>query len=195
MTPRPDVSAERRPQILKAAGLVLARRGFDAMRMEEVAQEAGVSVGTLYWYYKGKDEMVMALMEEVIDRDLAGLQLLLESREGVWERLRRFMVDALPDAEQLLPVTYELYRLAVHDERIRLRIQSHMPAYQGILSTMLQQGMERGELRPVDPQMTATVFAALYEGVLELRMIDPVGVRSREVLEFALTVIRQGLEP
>ncbi len=51
MTPRPNVREQRRLQILQAAQHVFARMGFHKARMDDIAHEAGVSKGTLYWYY------------------------------------------------------------------------------------------------------------------------------------------------
>jgi len=56
MSPRPDVSEERKNQILDAAGKVFARLGFQKTRMDDIVEESGLSKGTLYWYFKSKDE-------------------------------------------------------------------------------------------------------------------------------------------
>ena len=52
MAPRPDVSEERRNQILEAATTVFARLGFHRARMDDIVQEARLSKGALYWYFK-----------------------------------------------------------------------------------------------------------------------------------------------
>lgn len=75
--PRPDVSDERIPQILSAALKVFNRKGLAAARMEDIACEAKLSIGGVYWYYKGKDEVVLAIMDRVIDEDVAALTSLL----------------------------------------------------------------------------------------------------------------------
>jgi len=59
--PRPDVSDKRIPQILNAALKVFNRKGIAAARMEDIAREAKLSIGGVYWYYKGKDEVVLAI--------------------------------------------------------------------------------------------------------------------------------------
>ena len=51
MSPRPDVSEERRNQILEAAMAVFARQGFEQARMDDIAQEVGLSKGALYLYF------------------------------------------------------------------------------------------------------------------------------------------------
>lgn len=68
---RSDVSEERRSQILDAAVAVFARLGFHQARMDDIVQEAGLSKGALYWYFKSKDEIVMAILSSLFERERA----------------------------------------------------------------------------------------------------------------------------
>ena len=60
MSPRPDVSDLRQGQILDAATKVFARLGFHKANMDNIAEEADVSKGLLYWYFKSKDAIISA---------------------------------------------------------------------------------------------------------------------------------------
>ena len=62
LSPRPDVSDERKNQILQAATNVFSRLGFHKARMDDIVEESGLSKGTLYWYFKSKDDIVSALI-------------------------------------------------------------------------------------------------------------------------------------
>ena len=70
MTPRPDVSAERTEQIVEAAIAVFSRLGFHKARMDDIAREAGVSKGTLYWYFESKDAITKALLQYLFDQEV-----------------------------------------------------------------------------------------------------------------------------
>ena len=63
MSPRPDVSEERKNQILEAAIAVFARLGFQQARMDDIARQAGLSKGALYLYYTSKDAIITALLK------------------------------------------------------------------------------------------------------------------------------------
>src|SRR5512138_498953 len=131
--PRPDVSDERKPQILQAASRVFARKGLAAARMEDIAHEAQLSVGGVYWYYKSKEEVIRDLMSCFIDPDLAGLRALLGAPGTVEERLNGYMQAMAQPTEKMLPLTYEFYALAARDETARAHIRAYMHAYQQIL--------------------------------------------------------------
>lgn len=68
MDSQTDLKQERRKQILDAAEKVFTQRGFNKARMDDIVAESGLSKGALYWYYKSKDEIILALM----DRFFAG---------------------------------------------------------------------------------------------------------------------------
>jgi AcrR family transcriptional regulator len=84
MAPRPDVSEERKNQILEAAIAVFARLGFRGARMDDIAEQAGLSKGALYLYYKSKDAIIAALLKYLFAQEFKQLQVLVESdREGL----------------------------------------------------------------------------------------------------------------
>src|SRR5215471_3787056 len=60
---RGDRSGDKRERILAAAERVFARRGFFAARVSEIAKDAGVADGTIYLYFKSKDDLLISLFE------------------------------------------------------------------------------------------------------------------------------------
>ena len=65
MSPRPDVTGERKIQILNAAEGVFTKKGFDDARMDDIAEETGLSKGTLYNYFKSKDDLIIAILDRI----------------------------------------------------------------------------------------------------------------------------------
>ena len=166
--PRPDVSAERQTQILDAAVRVFMRQGVEATRMDDIAREARLSVGGVYWYFKSKDEIVQAIIRQVTERDLAELQRRLAAPGSVRERLETFLLTSLEEIEPLRPLLAQCYRLAATDPAIRATIREHLAAYRTALTAFAEQGIRRGELRPANPRVIATMLVALYEGLDEM---------------------------
>jgi AcrR family transcriptional regulator len=191
--PRPDVSAERKLQIVGAAMKVFTQKGFDAARMEDIAQEAGLSIGGVYWYFKGKDDVIVGIMQAIIDADVKALRELLEAPGTVHERLAQFVRETLAEAIASTPLAYELYGLSLRDTKIRRHIRSFFTTYRDVLAEFVQQGMARGEIRNVDANLAATTFAALYEGMLEMALVDPKSVAAEAALLGALDLLFAGL--
>ncbi len=191
--PRPDVSDERIPQILNAALKIFNRKGLAAARMEDIAREAKFSIGGVYWYYKGKDEVVLAIMDKVIDEDVAVLTSLLNEQGTVRERLLGYVRATAKEGTEYLPLVYELYGEAQRNLKVRKHIQKYLQHYRGALAQIIQQGMDGGEIRRGDANAIATTLAAVYEGTLELALLDPQGVDAEQAIIRAIEFIFDGI--
>lgn len=191
--PRPDVSEERKPQILNAAIQVFNRKGLIAARMQDIAREAKLSVGAVYWYYKGKDDVVLAIMDKVIADDMAVVKQLLNETGSVRQRLIKYLQEGAQEGIVYLPLTYELYTLAQRNAKVRQHIQKHIAYYHAALAEIIQQGIQRGEIRKVNSQVVATTLSALYEGVLELAMLDSQNIDVTKTLTQSVNIIFDGI--
>jgi AcrR family transcriptional regulator len=81
MAPNRVDKAERRRHITHAALQVFTSRGFKAAKMAEVAQAAGMGKGTLYEYFRSKDDLFLAVFVQVID-DMTDFALHEAENEG-----------------------------------------------------------------------------------------------------------------
>lgn len=176
MTPRPDVSEERKAQILEAAVAVFARQGFDGARMDDIAAEAELSKGALYWYFDSKDALITALLDELFAGELAWLERLPGDPRPAQVRLLEFAgrtADEIDRFNALLPITYEFYALAFRRQQVRESILRYWRAYLDTLAPVIAQGIEAGEFQPLEPQMAARALGALVEGSILLAILDP----------------------
>ena len=73
MSPRPSVKEERSQQIIETALKVFADQGFHQATMDKIAEEAGLSKGALYWYFKGKDKIISTLLQWFFEREYSKL--------------------------------------------------------------------------------------------------------------------------
>ncbi len=80
----------KRDQILDGANQVFTRMGFDAAGMADITREAGVSKGTIYVYFDGKDELFEALMDRERERMFGDIAAALEVPGHTVDRLRTY---------------------------------------------------------------------------------------------------------
>jgi len=177
MTPRPHVGPQRRREILDAAAQVFARLGFARARMEDIAQQAGLSKATLYLYFRSKEALFQALLDRLFRREAKALEQALASHgQPVPQRLRHLFAEVLARLAQyrpLLPLFYEVYALAARHRTVREAIQAYYRTYADLLAQLLREGMERGEIRPGDPHRLAVALIAHIEGVILLWVMAP----------------------
>jgi AcrR family transcriptional regulator len=161
---------EARPQELLAAALELfVEKGFAATRIEEVAQRAGVSKGTLYHYYPSKEELLKAVISHTLSERIAeGAAQAALHAGSAGDLLRGILVEwwgQLYDS----PAS-GVFKLVITEVRNFPEIGEfyarHViePAHQ-LISGILQRGITRGEFRAVD------VDHAVHSLVLPLVMI------------------------
>jgi TetR/AcrR family transcriptional regulator, fatty acid metabolism regulator protein len=83
-------ATERSAEILSSARVVIAERGYEATSMLAIAQHAGVAEGTLYRFFKTKEELMLRVAEEWL-AELLAEDIGLDSIRGTWNRLRHLI--------------------------------------------------------------------------------------------------------
>jgi len=137
--PRPDRSHERIPQILSAAAKVFACDGVQGARMEDVAKEAGLSKAGVYLYYKNKDALVLALLEQFFAANLEALKLIPIGNRAV-DRLCDWIdlvSAAMQHGEHFQTVGFEFLALAGRDDEARKVVLDFYLQYQSAIAKLL----------------------------------------------------------
>ena len=176
MESQTDLKQERRKQILDAAEKVFVQRGFNKARMDDIVAESGLSKGALYWYYKSKDEIILALMDRFFAGEMHAEDELGSTGGDARQQLKVFFEAAFNDVRRFegrMSLGYEFFSLAARKEEVRDAIRGYYRRYQAILSQIIQQGIESGEFSAVDPDDTATVVISIVEGMALMWFLDP----------------------
>ena len=197
MAPRPNVSDERKKQILDAATTVFAKKGFADARMEDIANEARLSKATLYLYFKSKDDIIAAILDHFYNRGMQDLQMLQGYEGSITDLLlllTRFFGAEAEEMMRMLPIAFEFYALAARREDVRQFLKGYFQGYRAGLAALVQMGIERGEFRAVDPEETAIILSAIYEGLGVLEATDPATVQWQIMGEKAVQLLLDGLK-
>jgi len=88
---KPSRLGDKRPRILEAAVRVFAKSGFYATRVSDVARAAGVADGTIYLYFKSKDDLLLSLFEDRVEKLLSYMRSELPKLSGAQAKLRRII--------------------------------------------------------------------------------------------------------
>lgn len=193
----PHIRNTREHQILQAAREVFAKNGFDSARMDDIANASGLSKGTLYLYYKSKDDLIVGLLKTTFNDLLMQLRMLLAVDSSVEIRLQDYAqqisIYMQQDASSL-NIAYNFYAVAARQPSIRLLLQTYFADYRLLLTQILEQGIERGEFIQFDTAQAATTLVALMEGLTLLWFTDPDAIQLETVLSVALRGFFAGLK-
>lgn len=196
MDARVQTAAERRDQILTAAGEVFAERGLHQARIDDIAAAAGVSKGTVYWYFPSKDEIVLALVDAFYAEAHAGLVHLLDAPGTVADRLRGYLQSYGAELEQyrhFAPLAMEFYALAHRQQRVRDSLERYYSQWSEAAATLLDQGNERGEFHLTDTHAAARTLVELFDGAFLVWTTVPDTVDLTQRIQTAFDLLHDGL--
>jgi TetR/AcrR family transcriptional regulator, fatty acid metabolism regulator protein len=192
-----SVRGDKRERILEAAMRVFASKGFYGAKVSDVAEEAGVADGTIYLYFKSKDNLLISLFEEQMARVNVELPRAMEGAVGAVEKVRRFiraymdLVERNRHAAEV--ITIELRQSAKFMKEYK---NPRFAEFLKILAGVIDEGQREGTLRDdVPPPVAArALFGALDE--LALMWVTGRGERleMRKVAEWIGDLVLQGLQ-
>ena len=201
-SPRRRRRKEARPEeILGAALESFAERGFAATRLEDVAARAGISKGTLYLYFKGKEELFEAVVHATLVPNIARLEALAATFEGpsarLLERLLLTLAGVVGSQVGAIPKLV-IAEAGNFPDLARFYLDQVVRRGLRLIAAILRRGIERGEFRPVDVDHTVfcviapMLIAALWKNSLEPhddRLLD-----TQALARAHLDLLLRGLE-
>lgn len=153
----------RRAQIIEIATDLFDRHGYHDTTMQAIADRAGIRKASLYYYFRGKDE-ILAELHETLMSVVLGRQRerLADARLGAPEQLRAMMADVIGLIEShpgYLRVFAESHREL--PPAARAVIAEQRACYRGMVTEVLVAGMAAGEFAPLDPELTGAAVLSL----------------------------------
>lgn len=165
---RPNVEAERKEQILRAACKVIADKGFRGLRVADVAKDAGLSSGIVHYYFTNKRDLVHAAFEQNVARSFARRMAILESDEDEVAKLRALVDTYLPEGEETVEswhVWAELWVEAIHDSDLQELNDRAYGEWRRIVAGVIRDGQAAGRIGDADAVETANLLVAALDGL------------------------------
>ena len=144
-------------QIIDAAIRVFARHGYYKSRVSDIAKEAGMASGTIYLYFKTKDDILVTLFREKMTQWVASVGIAIADAPDAATKIRRLvklhlrMLEDDPDLAEVVQV-----ELRQGHKFFRGASAHEITAYFALIQTVLEQGIADGLIRPDLPVKLAT---------------------------------------
>lgn len=152
-------------EILKAAGRVFARKDYHRVTMQEVAEEADVGKGTLYRYYKSKDDLYFSVIRIGLDALEGYLRHEASKGRDYVDKVKRVIYGTLVFFEKNRPFVKIFLQ-----EEVRLRDQGEHPCLAAqaklvrLTEAMIEEGQEAGVFRQTDVPLAAALLIGMLKG-------------------------------
>ena len=188
---------ERRAAILRAAESVFATRGYHAASVDHVIKAAGVSRGTFYLYFEGKSHVFLELLDSFSSRLMAAIEVVDASAPDAWLRVLTNLQRVVRLLVENRALSAVLFRSAVGldanvDERLD-RLHDH---WRNMLIGALENGAERGMVRPVNAYLVATaLIGSIKETLVEALVKSDRTVNIDELARALMELHLSGLRP
>jgi AcrR family transcriptional regulator len=173
--------ADERPREICAAALeVFAEKGFAAAKLDEIGRRAGVSKGTLYLYFKDKQELFRAVVKSAIAPNIEAVTSAVSSLDAPFPDLVRMFLAGFAEREARLPIG-AVAKIVVGESRNfpeLARVWHDEVASKAIggLSSFIERAQKRGEVRAGDPRLYAfSLIGPMVLGALWRATLVPAG--------------------
>jgi AcrR family transcriptional regulator len=183
-------------RILSAAASVFAQRGYNEARMDDVAEEAGVSKGGLYLHFPSKDALFDGLVGHLVGLEARRLKAARAAEGPVADRLAGFFHEYARDMARMArfyPIIMEVYARSFRHPPLQRVMQGYIDVYVTELSALVQEGIASGEFRQVDAEEVALQLISLLEGLALVWGIDRERIQIPETADNGVRLVLDGL--
>lgn len=186
---RAGAGDERRRALVAAAHDLIAERGFEGLRVREVAARVGVNVATLHHYFPTKEDLVRGVVAAIV-RELDRVPAPGTTPDALPPRaaLRAHFAHVLAqlrDMPDRFVVLNELFVRAARDPALRAVLAETDASWQGYLVPLLEAGVAAGDFhRDLDPRAAASAITCCFKGLgLQLDLAAADARRAVDQLE------------
>ncbi|HEX4678154.1 MAG TPA: TetR family transcriptional regulator C-terminal domain-containing protein [Gaiellaceae bacterium] len=192
MVSAPLVAAdERRAELLEAAVRALRRLGFERMRLRDVAEEAGVSIGLLQHYFETREQLGREAFAAACGERAHRFAESAEPGGSAWDRIRQMLSFAFDHVglRDRAATWLDLCAAASRDPRLQREALRVQDVWRAPLVAAIAEGVASGELNPrIDGQAAVDMLLALVDGMELAATIGDPSLSAKTMLAATLDV-------
>jgi AcrR family transcriptional regulator len=165
----PKGGPSARDALMDAAATVIAKRGYSGTSVDSIVEAAGLSKGTFYWHFKSKEHLLLALIEERIDRPARSLMEITRTaraQTATAPTISQGLADLFAGRRELLVLLQEYWALALRSAPVRQRYRRRQETLTETLAEALRaRHQETGVPLTLPAESLANAFIALAQGL------------------------------
>ncbi|NUM79564.1 TetR/AcrR family transcriptional regulator [bacterium] len=158
----------KKNQILKSAHECFSKRGFDAVTMEEIAKDAGLSKGAVYWYFKSKDELILELVKnwcKVGENALYKMALECPLEELIY-KYPTYVIHEM-DLQHHYKLIFHLWSRSMENESVYKELREAIMDGRKKAIEFIKTAIAKQLFKPeIDPNALALTVDALFDGLM-----------------------------
>ncbi len=200
MTPKIVDKEEKRNLILEAAIKVFAKFGLPNTKMVHIAEAAGIGKGTIYEYFKSKEELAIAAFNVFVKEAQIQIAKKIKKIEDPNEKLYTYIIswndimdeDFLDYADIMLDIWAESVRL--HQGKDVFGLNRMYRTYREQIAEILKEGIKKGAFKPVDVTVVSAIIIGTMDGIMIQWLLDRNIFKIKPALEQLAELIVSGVQ-
>jgi len=167
-------SQNRRDRILHSALKLFHNKGYFKTSVHDIREQADVSIGLVYRYFKNKDEIAQIILREISEDVFANIEKIIAQHTTTHDRCRAIMAYYFQLTEDF-PELVDFIFFARHPEIMTTGSPLCAGKTLSFIRQAIQEGINSGELRPLS---TAVAGPSLFGGMIRLIQLRLMGVQQ-----------------
>ncbi len=191
-----DISTERFESIVHTAEKLFADKGYQSVSVEEIARTAGVSKGLVSYHFGSKEDLLVHIINRNRGTLLEQLDDIARSSELTKAKLRSAIEAYLEAATSGLGITQMVlvaFFEVAYTEKIRNTLLTSLEENLIKFAALVDEGIARGELRPVDSLLTTHLVIGMALEMIRLGTIQQQPVRPDKIADEITAVLLDGI--
>lgn len=167
-----QMAEARRSQILDAAVAVISEQGFHKTTIKQIARQAGIADGTIYNYFKNKDDILMGIIERITEAEVRDLHF-AEAQKIDFERfVTDYVAHRAAEVVAGMPALKVIMAETMFNEALSEKVNREIyePSFK-VAEAYIAHAISKGEIAEMDPVIGSRLFAAPLLGFLFLRLV------------------------
>ncbi len=182
--------------IRNAAIRVMSQKGFYNTKTAEIAHEADVAVGTIYNYFKNKEDILDYIFKFELEKRLNNLEKMKEMKLDFWEKLNKFLEFHFMEVKENMALGEILVREKDFPKKDGSdSINKYLTMIPKLLKEELKKAIENGEIKAEnDPEITANMIFGAIQGIVERAINEDNGNMLDEAPSKLIDLLKNGLK-
>lgn len=172
---------QTKERIIAAASRVLAEKGYEATTLREISREAQAAPGLVHYYFGGKDELLVQVLQAAGQRFHQRMEQLAEQMSTNWslDALLTELCERVDLEPEVYRLRYESFSLGLHNAVIAPKVRERLTQRRSEIGSIIAVALgnmeknERVERLSLDPTLLAALLLALFDGLALQKIMDP----------------------
>jgi TetR/AcrR family transcriptional regulator, fatty acid metabolism regulator protein len=190
-----SIVKDKRKEILASAIEVFARKGYNKANIKEVADKSGVATGTVYLYFKNKDDLLLQAMKTMMDSNLAEIKKKVADVKPAIEKLFMFFYHHIEVFSKKPSMARFLVVELRQSEEFYKRYPSYNPylEYHAFVVELVKQGIKEGTTKPYNPETISYLILGLMDTMLTQWLRHPDSIDLVAVMNESREIVGSGV--